>query len=60
VAAELRARGEAEIDMKPGGLGELRVTVDGRDVYVGNRLWYATPAKILRSVDAVTGRRPPG
>lgn len=50
MAAELRQQGEAEIDMKPGGLGELRVSVDGRDAYVGSRFWYATPGKILRIV----------
>jgi hypothetical protein len=54
VAAELRQRGEAEIDMTPGGLGELRVTVNGRDAYVGSRLWYATPGKILRIVKEAT------
>jgi hypothetical protein len=56
VAAQLQARGEAEVEMKPGGLGELRVTVDGRDAFVGNPLWYATPAKILRSVDDAATR----
>jgi hypothetical protein len=54
VAAKLRAEG-AEVEMKGGGIGELRVTVDGRDVYDGNRLFYSTPGRILRAVREAMG-----
>jgi hypothetical protein len=49
VAAKLREDGAA-VELKHGGFGELRVTVDGRDVYDGNRLLYSTPGRILRAV----------
>jgi hypothetical protein len=59
VAAELRKDG-ASVTLKRGGLGELRVTVDGRDVYDGNRLFYALPGRIVRAVRAATGDRETG
>lgn len=40
------------MELKRGGFGELRVNVDGRDVYDGNRLLYATPGRIVRAVHA--------
>lgn len=35
-----------------GKLGELRVTVDGEDVYNGNRLLYPLPRTVLAAVRA--------
>ena len=49
VAAKLRKDGNA-VELMRGGFGELRVNVDGRDVYDGNRLMYSTPGRILRAV----------
>ena len=50
MAAKLRESGDAQVVMKRGGLGELRVNVDGNDVYDGNRLMYTTPGRVLRAV----------
>ena len=50
VAAKLREDPNARVELKHGGFGELRVSVDGRDVYDGNRLLYSTPGRILRAV----------
>jgi hypothetical protein len=49
VAAKLREDG-ARVEMKRGGFGELRVNVDGKDAYDGNRLMYTTPGRVLRAV----------
>jgi len=50
VAAELESKGGARVELKSGGIGESRVTVDGRDVYVGSRLWYPRPVTVLSQV----------
>ena len=39
-----------------GKLGELRVTVDGEDVYTGNRLLYPLPGTVLAAVRAHLAR----
>ena len=54
VAAKLREDG-AHVELKRGGMGELRVEVDGRDVYDGNRLLYSTPGRIVRAVREAVG-----
>ena len=55
MAAKLRKEG-ATVTTKHGSFGELRVEVDGRDVYVGNRFLYSTPGRVLRAVrQAITG-----
>jgi hypothetical protein len=55
VAAKLRKEGST-VTTKHGAFGELRVEVDGRDVYVGNRFLYSTPGRVLRAVrQAMTG-----
>lgn len=61
MAAELRRDG-ASVNLKRGGLGELRVTVDGRDVYDGNRFSYAMPGRIVRAVREAMAHptHPPG
>lgn len=40
------------VEQVRGKLGELRVTVDGRDAYVGNRLLYPRPSKVVAAVRA--------
>ena len=35
-----------------GGLGELRVTVDGKDVYDGSRFLYPRPKTVVAAVRA--------
>jgi len=35
-----------------GGLGELRVPVDGTDVVDTSRLWYPTPSAVVERVQA--------
>jgi len=51
VAAELRKRGTGHVEMKAGGLGEMRVSIDGRDVYVGSRVWYSKPRSVVAVVE---------
>ncbi|HYV84342.1 MAG TPA: hypothetical protein VFB49_00365 [Patescibacteria group bacterium] len=38
-----------------GGLGELRITVDGQEVYRGNRLLYPRTKTVLAAVRAHLG-----
>lgn len=52
VAAQLARDGALEVRRQKGGLGELRVVVDGTDVVDSNRLWYPTPASVLERVRA--------
>ena len=49
MAAQL-SDAETDVELKRGGFGELRVEVDGRDVYDGNRLAYSTPGRIVNRV----------
>jgi hypothetical protein len=50
VAAELRELPDVEVVIVPGGLGELRVEVGGKDVYQSNRFWYPRSRKVARIV----------
>ena len=50
VAAELSANPSLEVHRQTGGLGELRVQVDGADVVDTHRLWYPTPASVIERV----------
>lgn len=52
VAAELTADPALDVHQQTGGLGELRVQVDGADVVDTNRLWYPTPASVVARVNA--------
>ena len=52
VAAELSADPTLEVHRQTGGLGELRVQVDGADVVNTNWLWYPTPASVVAKVNA--------
>ena len=51
MAAELEAPDRC-IELIRGGLGELRVTVDGREVYKGNRFLYPRRKTVLAAVRA--------
>jgi hypothetical protein len=57
VAAQLAEDPDLEVRRERGGLGELRVTVDGRDVVDTNRLWYPTPSSVVTKVRAAVGMR---
>lgn len=50
VAAKLRERDDVQVDVVNGGLGELRVVLDGQNVYKSSRFWYPRPGKIIRAV----------
>jgi hypothetical protein len=52
VAAKLKELTDAEVETARGGLGELRVAIDGRDVYVTSRLWYPQVGKIVKTVQS--------
>jgi hypothetical protein len=54
VAAELEGPG-TRVERIRGGLGELRVTVDGQEVYRGNRLLYPRTKTVLAAVRAHLG-----
>lgn len=54
MAAELEGP-DRHVEKIRGGLGELRVTVDGRDAYKGNRLLYPRPKTVLAAVRAYLG-----
>ncbi|MGH9797440.1 MAG: hypothetical protein ACRD5D_04710 [Candidatus Polarisedimenticolia bacterium] len=38
------------MELVPGRLGEIRVAVDGRDAYIGSRLWWTRPRTILEAL----------
>ena len=50
MAAQLSADTTLEVHRQKGGLGELRVTVDGTDVVDTYRLWYPTPSSVTARV----------
>ena len=52
MAAQLAADTTLEVRRQRGGLGELRVVVDGTDVVDSNRLWYPTPSSVVERVRA--------
>jgi hypothetical protein len=56
VAAELEGP-DTQVKKIRGGLGELRVTVDGQDVYKGNRLLYPRAKTVLAAVRDYLGGR---
>ena len=49
VAAELSGP-ETRVETIRGGLGELRVAVDGRDIYKANRLLYPRLSTVVNAV----------
>ena len=56
VAAELSADPTLDVHRQTGGLGELRVQVDGDNVVDTNRLWYPSPASVVERVKAFLDR----
>jgi hypothetical protein len=60
VAAQLATDRTLDVRRQRGGLGELRVVVDGTDVVDTKRLWYPTPSSVTARVRAfLEGRRDP-
>jgi hypothetical protein len=60
VAAQLEGP-DRRVERIRGGLGELRVTVDGREVYNGNRFLYPRPKTVIEAVRAhLAGASPTG
>jgi hypothetical protein len=53
VAAQLRKENNAHVEVVRGGLGEFSVYIDARKVIDTNRLWYPTPSKIVRKIQAL-------
>lgn len=52
MAAQLAADETLDVRRHKGGLGELRVQVDGIDVVDSSRLWYPTPSSVIERVRA--------
>ena len=55
VAAQLAGDPALEVHRVKGGLGELRVAVDGVDAVNTSRLVYPAPSSIVRKVRAYLG-----
>jgi hypothetical protein len=53
VAARLRKENNAPVEIVWGGLGVFSVYVDDRKVIDTNRLWYPTPSKIVKKIQAL-------
>jgi hypothetical protein len=53
VAAQLRKENNAEVEIIRGGLGEFSVYVDDRKVIDTNRLWYPSPGKVVKKIQAL-------
>ena len=53
VAAQLRKENDAQVETVRGGLGEFSVHIDGRNVIDTNRLWYPSPSKIVKKIQAL-------
>lgn len=53
VAAQLRKENDAQVETLRGGLGEFSVHIDGLRVIDTNRLWYPTPSKIVKKIQAL-------
>ena len=53
VAAQLRKESDAQVETVRGGLGEFSVHIDGQKVIDTNRLWYPTPSKIVKKIQAL-------
>jgi hypothetical protein len=52
VAAALRRDPGLQVETVRGGLGELRVSVDGQDLVTTNRLLYPRPGRLVEKVRA--------
>lgn len=54
MAAELEGP-DTHVEMVRGGLGEIRVSADGKDLFNGPRLWYPKIEKVVATVKAKLG-----
>ena len=52
MVAQLATDPALTVQRHKGGLGELRVAVDGTDVVDSSRLWYPTPTSVLDRIRA--------
>ena len=55
VAAVLSKDTTLRVRREKGGMGELRVAVDGNDVVDSNRLWYPKPSSVVNKVRSYLG-----
>jgi hypothetical protein len=53
VAAQLRRENNVQVETVRGGLGEFSVYIDDRKIIDTNRLWYPTPSKIVKKIQAL-------
>jgi len=53
VAARIRKENNAQVEVVKGGLGEFSVHIDDQKVIDTNRLWYPTPSKIVKKLQAL-------
>ena len=53
VAAQLRKENNTQVEVVRGGLGEFSVYIDDQKVIDTNRLWYPTPGKIVKKIQAL-------
>jgi hypothetical protein len=59
VAAQLAADSTLDVHRHKGKLGELRVSVDGKDVVAAHPLAYPTPTSVVTKVRAYLASLPP-
>ena len=52
VAAQLNEEPGVEARLAKGGLGELSVRVDGREIVRTNPLWYPAPSTVVKKAKA--------
>jgi hypothetical protein len=50
VAKQLRTESDLSVETVKGGLGEFSIFIDDQKVIDTNRLWYASPGKIVERV----------
>ena len=53
MAAELRKETDAPVETVRGRLGEFSVYIDDRNVIDTSRVWYPTPSKIVKKIQAL-------
>jgi hypothetical protein len=50
VVAQLTADSNLRARREKGSFGELRVAIDGVDVFAANALWYPTPSTVIAKI----------
>ena len=50
MAAQLAQDEQLTVRLEAGKLGEMRVEVDGHDVFRGSRVWYPRPSRVVAEV----------